>query len=46
MTLPLDRIFEPKKINSSNYILATYLSDIESKFILCYFCVFLANLSF
>ena len=33
-------------MNSSNYTLITYLSDIESKFIPCYFCVVLANLSF
>ena len=33
-------------MNSSNYILVTYLSDIESKFILCHFCMVLANLSF
>ena len=33
-------------MNSSNYILVTYLSDIESKFILYRFCMVLANLSF
>ena len=33
-------------MNSSNYILVTYLSDIESKFILCHFFMVLANLSF
>ena len=33
-------------MNSSNYTLVTYLSDIESKFILCQFCMVLANLSF
>ena len=33
-------------MNSSNYILVTYLSDIESKFILCHFYMVLANLSF
>ena len=33
-------------MNSSNYTLVTYLSDIESKFIPCRCCVVLANLSF
>ena len=33
-------------LNSSNYILVTYLSEMESKFILCHFCMVLANLSF
>ena len=33
-------------MNLSNFILVTYLSDIESKFILCHFCRVLANLSF
>ena len=33
-------------MNSSNYILVAYVPNIESKFILCHFCMVLANLSF
>ena len=33
-------------MNSSNYTLVAYLSDIHSKFIPCHCCVILANLSF
>ena len=33
-------------MNSSNYILVTYLSDIESKFSFCHYCMVLANLFF
>ena len=40
-----EAIKDKETMNSSNYTLVTYLSDIVWKFILCHLCIVLANLS-